>query len=168
MDADSAQADFARQAPDELHSALWVGDRFGAGHRGGAFRDWPGRAGTRWGCLWQKGLNVGCIQGRSEAAPTTRSMVEKSAIDNNLCELVLKRSILHRMNSRFYRNLSSAKLVDGHISLISTAEFNEANPSDDIVELPRKAVGVALSPGPWRPWNYKNSMAGLKAPAPRP
>ncbi|MDR3591670.1 MAG: transposase, partial [Negativicutes bacterium] len=39
--------------------------------------------------------------------------VELAAIDNNLCEQILKRAILHRKNSLFYRNLSGAEVGDG-------------------------------------------------------
>lgn len=92
--------------------------------------------------------------------------VEKAAIDNNLCEQVLKRAILHRKNSLFYRNLSGAELGDGYMSLISTAELNGANPFDYLLELQRNADEVVRSPGAWMPWNYKDALAGLKVAAP--
>ena len=87
--------------------------------------------------------------------------VEKAAIDNNLCEQILKRAILHRKNSLFYRNLSGAEVGDSYMTLISTAELNGANPFDYLVQLQRHAENVARCPGDWMPWNYLDAMAGL-------
>jgi hypothetical protein len=91
--------------------------------------------------------------------------IEKAAIDNNLCEQVLKRAILHRKNSLFYRNLSGAEVGDGYMSLISTAELNRANPFDYLVQLQRHADDVARRPRAWMPWNYLETMAELKPEA---
>lgn len=85
--------------------------------------------------------------------------VENAAVDNNLCEQVLKRAILHRKNSLFYRNLSGAEVGDGYMSLISTAELNGANPFDYLVQLQRHADDVAQNPRDWMPWNYREAVA---------
>ena len=73
--------------------------------------------------------------------------VELAAIDNNLCEQILKRAILHRKNSLFYRNLSGA------------------NPFDYLVQLQRHADYVANSPEQWMPWNYLDTLARLESAA---
>lgn len=91
--------------------------------------------------------------------------VELAAIDNNLCEQILKRAILHRKNSLFYRNLSGAEVGDGYMSLISTAELNGANPFDYLVQLQRHADDVANSPEEWMPWNYLDTLARLEPAA---
>lgn len=88
--------------------------------------------------------------------------VELAAIDNNLCEQILKRAILHRKNSLFYRNLSGAEVGDGYMSLISTAELSGANPFDYLVQLQRHADDVANSPEQWMPWNYLDTLARLE------
>jgi len=91
--------------------------------------------------------------------------VEKAAIDNNLCEQVLKKAILHRKNSLFYRNLSGAEVGDGYMTLIATAELNGANPFDYLVQLQRNADDVARRPQDWMPWNYLETLAELKPEA---
>jgi transposase len=90
---------------------------------------------------------------------------EKAAIDNNLCEQILKRAILHRKNSLFYRNLTGAEVGDGYMSLIATAELNGANPFDYLVQLQRHTDKVASSPEEWMPWNYLETLARLEAEA---
>jgi len=43
------------------------------------------------------------------------------------------------------------------MSLIHTAELNQANPFDYLVELLRNADQVAKNPAAWLPWNYVSS-----------
>lgn len=82
-----------------------------------------------------------------------------------LCEQILKRAILHRKNSLFYRNLTGAEVGDGYMSLIATAELNGANPFDYLVQLQRHTDKVASSPEEWMPWNYLETLARLEAEA---
>lgn len=44
-------------------------------------------------------------------------------LDNNLCERALKRAVLHRKNSLFYRTLNGAQVVDLFMSLIHTCQL---------------------------------------------
>lgn len=85
--------------------------------------------------------------------------VAGARIDNNECERALKRAILHRKNSLFYRNLTGAEVGDGYMTLISTAELNGANPFDYLVQLQRNADDVAHRPQDWMPWNYLETLA---------
>ena len=82
-------------------------------------------------------------------------------LDNNVCERVLKKAILHRKNSLFYRTLSGARVGDIYMSLIHTAELAGVNVFDYLVALQRHAADVAESPGDWMPWNYRGTLAGL-------
>src|SRR6266567_8104746 len=50
------------------------------------------------------------------------------SLDNNLCERALKKAILHRKNSLFYKTLNGAEVGDLYMSLIHTCELCEANP----------------------------------------
>jgi transposase len=95
--------------------------------------------------------------------------VPSAPLDNNLCERVLKKAILHRKNALFYRTLNGARVGDIFMSLIHSAELNQVAPFDYLVALQRHADAVAANPGAWMPWNYQaalpRSTAGPEPPA---
>jgi transposase len=76
-------------------------------------------------------------------------------LDNNICERALKKAILHRKNALFYKTLNGAHVGDIFMSLIHTAELNDAAPFDYLVTLLRRSEEVAKAPDRWLPWNYK-------------
>lgn len=82
-------------------------------------------------------------------------------LDNNVCERVLKKAILHRKNALFYRTLSGARVGDIFMSLIHTAELAGANVFEYLVGLQRHEKEAAERPGEWMPWNYRKTLAGL-------
>jgi transposase len=87
-------------------------------------------------------------------------------LDNNICERALKKAILHRKNALFYKTLNGAHVGDVFMSLIHTAELNDAEPFDYLVTLLRRSEEVAKTPDRWMPWNYKQTSAqGGPAPA---
>ena len=75
-------------------------------------------------------------------------------LDNNIVERALKKSILHRKNSLFYKTENGAEVGDMFISLIHTRELNDANPFDYLIELQKHGEAVAENPSRWMPWNY--------------
>jgi hypothetical protein len=75
-------------------------------------------------------------------------------LDNNVCERALKRAILNRKNSLFYKTLHGAQVGDLYMSLIHTCELNGANSFDYLTELQRHAEQVRQTPAAWMPWNY--------------
>lgn len=79
-------------------------------------------------------------------------------LDNNICERVLKRAILHRKNALFYKNLNGAHVGDLFMSLIHTCQLNDVNPFDYLTELQRHAEELAEKPANWMPWNYRNEL----------
>lgn len=79
-------------------------------------------------------------------------------LDNNLCERALKKAILHRKNSLFYKTLNGADVGDLYMTLIHTCELNGANPFDYLTELQRHAEHLAASPSEWMPWNYRTTL----------
>ena len=89
--------------------------------------------------------------------------VPGAPLDNNLCERALKKAILHRKNSLFYRTLNGAKVGDLFMSLIHTAELHHVEPFDYLVALLRHEAAVALDPAAWMPWNYAATLARLAA-----
>jgi len=60
-------------------------------------------------------------------------------VDNNLVERALKKAILHRKNSLFYKTRKGAQMGDLFMSLIRTCELNGANAFDYLMELLRHA-----------------------------
>ena len=93
--------------------------------------------------------------------------VPGAPLDNNICERALKKAILHRKNSLFYKTLNGAHVGDIFMSLIHTAELNGSSPFDYLVELQRHHEEVAMEPSQWMPWNYKDTLTRIaKVPAP--
>lgn len=75
-------------------------------------------------------------------------------LDSNIVERALKRTILHRKNSLFYKTENGADVGDLFMSLIHTCELNAVNPFDYLTELQKHAAELARDPAAWMPWNY--------------
>jgi transposase len=84
-------------------------------------------------------------------------------LDNNVCERALKKAILHRKNSLFYKTQNGARVGDLFMSLIYTCQLNEANPFDYLTQLQRHSDEVAADPQLWMPWNYRTGLSGDKS-----
>jgi transposase len=89
-------------------------------------------------------------------------------LDNNVCERALKKAILHRKNSLFYKTQNGARVGDLFMSLIYTCQMNQANPFDYLTQLQRHAEAVAASPERWMPWNYRDALASALTIQPAP
>jgi hypothetical protein len=87
--------------------------------------------------------------------------VEDAPLDNNICERALKRAILHRRNSLFYKTLRGAHVGDIFMSLIHTCKLQKVNPFDYLVALQKHYHEVSRNPQQWLPWNYKATLAAL-------
>ena len=66
-------------------------------------------------------------------------------LDNNIAERGLKKAILHRKNSMFYRTQ------------------NGANPFEYLTALQRYSAEVARNPSGWMPWNYREMLRRTSA-----
>ncbi len=86
-------------------------------------------------------------------------------LDNNICERALKKAILHRKNSLFYKTQNGALVGDLFMSLIYTCELCAANPFDYLTQLQRNADQVAAQPNLWMPWNYRQTLGATPAAA---
>lgn len=82
-------------------------------------------------------------------------------LDNNICERSLKKAILHRKNSLYYRTENGARVGDIFMSLIHTAELNKQSPFDYLVALQRHSAKVEAAPANWMPWNYRATLASF-------
>lgn len=94
--------------------------------------------------------------------------VPGAPLDNNIVERALKRAILHRKNSLFYKTENGARVGDLFMSLISTAERAGQNPFDYLNAVQRHRDAVEAHPERWMPWSYAETLAGLEAPADEP
>jgi transposase len=92
--------------------------------------------------------------------------VPGAPLDNNICERALKKAIRHRRNSLFYKTPRGAHVGDMFMSLIGTCELCGANPFDYLTELDRHADRARQNPQGWMPWNYRQSLVEMSAPAP--
>jgi transposase len=98
--------------------------------------------------------------------PLTLFLREVGApLDNNIVERALKKAILHRKNSLFYKTRNGADVGDLFMSLIHTCELNGANSFDYLTELQRHAGELTRNPSEWMPWNYRQTLAQLATPA---
>jgi transposase len=79
-------------------------------------------------------------------------------LDNNAAERILKKAILSRKNSYFYKTARGAHVGDLFMSLIHTTELMDANPFDYLTELQKHAKDVAGNPAQWMPWNYRQTI----------
>jgi transposase len=88
-------------------------------------------------------------------------------LDSNIVERALKKAILHRKNSQFYKTKNGAEVGDLFMSLIHTCELNGANPFDYLIELQKHAPELAKNPAAWMPWNYQETLGKAATQSPR-
>jgi transposase len=79
-------------------------------------------------------------------------------LDNNVCERALKKAILHRKNSYFYKTQNGARVGDLFMSLIHTCELNDINPFEYLTELQKHANEITAHSADWMPWNYRDTL----------
>jgi transposase len=82
----------------------------------------------------------------------------RAPLDNNVRERALKRAILHRKNSLFYKTEKGAEVGDLFMSLIHTAELCGANPFDYLTQLQRHSGEMKENPSQWMAWNYRDTL----------
>ena len=79
-------------------------------------------------------------------------------LDSNIVERALKKSILHRKNSLFYKTANGAEVGGLFMSLIHTCELNGANPFEYLTELQKHTTELGKNPTAWMPWNYRTTL----------
>ena len=87
--------------------------------------------------------------------------VPGAPLDNNVCERILKKAILHRKNALFFKTQNGANVSDLFMSLIHTAELAKVDPFDYLTQLQRHATQLRAAPQRWMPWNYRDTLAAL-------
>jgi transposase len=78
-------------------------------------------------------------------------------LDNNICERALKRAILHRKNSLFFKTQHGAYIGDLFMSLIHTCTLNRVNPFHYLTTLQKHSSELFIDPKSWLPWNYQHA-----------
>jgi transposase len=95
--------------------------------------------------------------------------VPGAPLDNNLCEQILKRAILHRKNSLFYKTRRGAEVGDLLMGIITTCIQHKVDPFRYLTEAEDHAAEVAADPEAWLPWNYaRREATPIPPPPPRP
>jgi transposase len=84
-------------------------------------------------------------------------------LDHKLAERGLKKAILHRKNSLFYKTQNGAQIGDLFMSLIHTCELCGANPLDYLTALQKHSAELARNPSDWMPWNYGDTLKRASA-----
>ncbi|MCP4139934.1 MAG: transposase [Chloroflexi bacterium] len=84
--------------------------------------------------------------------------VPGAPLDNNLCEQLLKRSILHRKNSLFYKTEHGAYIGDLFMSLIHTCNQQDINPFEYLTILQEHSSEIFQNPAAWLPWTFESTI----------
>ena len=71
---------------------------------------------------------------------------------------MLKRAILHRKNSMFYKTGNGAEVGDIYMSLIHTCGLCRVNPFEYLQALQIHAQDVQARAALWLPWNYREQL----------
>lgn len=85
--------------------------------------------------------------------------VAGAPLDNNYVERILKRVVLNRKNSLFYKTEHGAAIGDIITSIIETCSLNKVNVFQYMVSLLQNPKAVRTKASQWMPWNYKNKLA---------
>ena len=94
--------------------------------------------------------------------PLTRFLeVAGAPLDSNLVERALKRAILHRKASLFYKTPNGAQVGDLFMGLVHTCELNGVDAFDYLIALPRHPDALNAAPGAWLPWTYRETVRQL-------
>jgi transposase len=89
--------------------------------------------------------------------------VPGAPLDSSIVERALKKAILHRRNSLFFKTQRGARVADPFMSLIYTCQLSDVNPFDYLTAVHRNADRLAREPAQWMPWNYNHTL-----PSPTP
>jgi len=84
--------------------------------------------------------------------------VPKAPLDNNLCERAIKRVILHRKYSMFFRTDHGADVGDLFMSLILTCALQGVNPFDYLTALQDHYRELLIDPENCMPWNFQDNL----------
>ena len=96
---------------------------------------------------------------------TSFCRIKGAPLANTIIERLLKRAILHRKNSLFYKTEAGAWIGDILMSLIETARLAGVNVVDYLTVLQTHAEQARASPEAFMPWNYLLTIGSSTAAA---
>jgi len=106
------------------------------------------------------GLGKAIAYLRKHWEPLTRFLqVAGAPLDNNRVERALKKAILHRRASLFFKTERGAHVADLFMSLIYTCQRTGADPFHYLTALQTHAGALAAAPQDWLPWTYRETVA---------
>jgi hypothetical protein len=82
-------------------------------------------------------------------------------LSNAHVERLVKRCVLRRKASLFYKTLAGAAIGDVLMSLIETTRLAAKNPFEYLVALQKYAALVRANPERWLPWNYQQALPAI-------
>lgn len=103
------------------------------------------------------GVAIGYMQERWQKL-TLFLKVPGAPLDNNICERIIKRAILHRKNALFFKTENGARVADMFMTIIHTSELNDVNGFEYMVAIAENFEAVAQSPQNWLPWNFQLNL----------
>ena len=89
-------------------------------------------------------------------------------LDNNVVERSLKKAILHRKNSLFYKTMNGARVGDLFMSLVHTCELSGVSAFEYLTALGEHRGHLARQREAWLPWNFAETLARLRRPEEAP
>ena len=89
-------------------------------------------------------------------------------LDSNAVERIIKKVVLFRKNSLFYKTARGAKVGDIFLSLIATCQLNKANPHEYLTVLQCHIEAFKASPSDWMPWNFTETLNRIRDPVATP
>jgi transposase len=99
--------------------------------------------------------------------PLTRFLeVAGAPLDSNLVERALKRAILHRKASLFYKTPNGAQVGDLFMALVHTCELNAIEAFEYLTVLQQHLNALKVAPGAWLPWTYRDTIRQLSPALP--
>ena len=87
--------------------------------------------------------------------------VPGAPLDNNIVERALKKAILHRKNSYFFKTENGAHVGDIFMTIIETCRLNQANPFDYLSSIQKHFGEFIKNISIWMPWNYQKALDSL-------
>jgi hypothetical protein len=87
--------------------------------------------------------------------------VPGAPLSNDAVERIIKRCVLHRKNSLFYKSLHGAAIGDILMTLIQTTVQAGKDPFDYLTRLQHHRSEAHKNPKAWLPWNYEAALAAL-------
>ena len=82
-------------------------------------------------------------------------------LSNVEVEGLLKKFVIYRKNSLFYKIIKGALVGDGFMSVIQTAVDAKVNVLDYLIHLVKNEKNVKKQPEQWLPWNYLQRLNEL-------